>query len=331
MEETKKAYISLDSRYAKFTDRGGLSWGLEEIPRENTFTNAAFGKIFNDNDGLAIAGKSIRNVISCKIASFLICGFAGNSYRRVRVQIEELRGQAFISGNIRYHFEGFGVTMAQSKHYVGRRLVRPITFPDGSYMYPEPLYPILHDKVEVFFGPNSVSEYKFNEPITIMDNVSLRFYNPLEEISVRRYSHVAEFISFDNAFGNYLDLRLANPHGFATGTNSIYSVFFSNVRFTKPSNQAAADVFSREMNNEFEATYIDVLNDRDIRIHFTTANLRSVPTYQTLSENVLIQTVASTATSGSVTYTNLDLPQPNCVVYITGYRMIINLEVEYSG
>lgn len=324
----KKAYISLDSRYAKFTDRGGLSWGLEEIPRENTFVNSAFGKIFNDNDGLAIAGKSIRNVTSCKITSFLICGFAGNSYRRVRVLIEELRGQAFISGNIRYHFEGFGVTMAQSRGYVGRRLVRPILFPDGSYMYPEPLYPILHDKVEVFFGPNSMCEYKFNEPITIMDNISLRFYDPVNEISVRRHSHIAEFIGFTS---DYLDLRLANPHGFATGTGSIYSIFFSNVRFIKPANQAAADVFSREMNNEFEATYIDVLNDRDIRIHYTTAHLRSVPTYQTLSENVLIQSITSTATSGSVTYTSLDLPQPNCVIYITGYRMIINLEVEYSG
>jgi hypothetical protein len=143
----RKAYLMLDSKYASYIDplSGKITWNFLENK------NTQFGST-NTN------GK-IRDIISMKIMQCSIPLFEPSvPYKSITVLIEELSSQAFIGPTgKKFHFWGKNITASGTT--AGYTLID-------------------------FYEDCNEGVYKFRQPITKLDKITLSFGSPYETIPI---------------------------------------------------------------------------------------------------------------------------------------------------
>jgi len=246
----KKAYVTLDSKYARFLERNTkLQWDyLDVLTESDTSTNTV---------------SKIRDVVRIQIFSTVITKFSSPLMRGTTL-IEEFRSQAFIAPNGR-RFHTMGLL---------NDLENPIpieirsTFGADIGFTPDVT---TYDKYELLSGFRfNEGMYYFNQPITTFNSLTLSFGNPFDLINIRK--HVIQRCKFesinynslatwpdDDYFGNF-DVDLQQEHFY---TGEIYSIKISGFTTSDP----ITDALFIEYVNNMEFTYTKVLDSTRMRIY----------------------------------------------------------------
>ena len=248
----KKAYITLDSKYATYSESNTkLRWELiEGLTETDTSFNVVGG---------------LKNVISIKIYSVLITPQFTSSMKRGTILIDEFAAQSFVAPNgRRYHMMGL-LNDPALPISIGARSTVAIDYgytPDIS----------VRNKYEILAGFRfNEGVYNFNQPITTFNSLTLSFGNPFNLINMRKhiipncyfetihYQALSGDILDDDYYGNF-DLVCPEPHFI---TNTIYSLKI--IGFTTDDPVTDAEWITYMNNNEF--TKAIALDSTRIRIY----------------------------------------------------------------
>lgn len=184
----KSIYVYLDSRYRDRTvsDPTILRWNLSTLN----------SNILTDTSALSI--KPLRNVISAKMTAFRFprAAYAYTNAHRVSAEVIELNSQAImLSGKKRAHFLFDIVRTGSSSSYA------PFELKD----------------IE-----NNATEYNFFTPVMQLDTISLRFGNPIYNISLDPDQLYATITSV----GVQAVITFTQPH-YCTALDEIFIIDFN--------------------------------------------------------------------------------------------------------
>lgn len=253
----KKAYITLDSKYARFLDDNTkLQWDYSDMLTESAFSTNSVN--------------TIKNVVKVHIYSAVLTPQFTSPMKRGTILIEEFKSQSFIAQNgRRFHMMGLLNDLALPLSIANRSAI------PQSYGYTPDIS--LVDKYEILAGFRfNEGMYYFNKPFTNFNTLTLSFGNPFDLINIRK--HVINNCSFesinmlpldgdplvDDYYGNF-DIECGENH-YVPGT--IHSLKISG--FTTDDPVTDADWITYINNNEF--TLIDRLDDTRLRIYPTSVN-----------------------------------------------------------
>jgi hypothetical protein len=308
----KKAYLVLDTKYARFTSNNTkLSWDYV-----NSLT---------EGDNSTNSTSNIRDIVSMRIYSTVIRQFE-SPLQRGTILVEEFASQAFIAPN------------GRKFHYVG--LLNDIRYPyslternrRGTYSGLQPDAPT-YNKYELLSGYKfNEGVYNFHTPITTFDTITLSFGDPFNVLSIPknvingctmeyfRYEKVSATPTYTFSVpGNYRDINtdfmgeiIVNCNELHYFNTNIYSLKISGFTTDNP---VADDIFITWINNnEFTAVY--VLDSNRLMI-------RPLHIKQPGPGPLYIQDL------GDVTLTSLvGNPLPFTITF-DGYRSITNIEFTY--
>lgn len=285
----KTAYMCLDSRYAQFnTECTKLTW---------SFTN----NLNTVNNSTNVVGP-VRDITSIRMHSMVVRKF--NSIpQRATVLIEELSAQAFIlpSGR-RFHFVGLLNDLQVPVDLINRN--------SAFAGQPVPDFTIF-DKYELLSGYKfNEGYYRFNKPITTLDNITVSIGNPDTLVVLPKYEF--KNITVLDVQTDHIDLELNEPHyyispncfyAYAEGT--WYSVFVDGFNSTND----ADDAFI----NGTEFTLIEILGPTKIRVIFHEAMAGAYFPFPYTMRYI----TASAA------------PWSCLGIRFNSYRVIMNFELEY--
>lgn len=311
--DLQRLYISLDLRYARFlNNREIVQWDIESsiVEGENS------ANILSVKRG---GGGTIRNIVEIEIFSFLIgqlSGAAANR-RRVSVLVEEFKGQSAMGQDgSRCHFMGIATSYNNMWNYEGRELLDRFR---GLDRVSSEIYPVLWDKFELYFGgAGAWNKYKFGVPVTLIDKISLSFRDPYSVVRLRKFYIEATIVDFDTTTWTWFEIECIDPHGYATGFSSIYSMWFTNVELRNGGGTILEGL--NTLMNGAEFTYIEVINTTRIRI-YTTSRRIFVNNAETVLGWNLIDLGAYVPVANN----------KRIFGFITGNRSIINLLISYVG
>jgi len=284
----KTAYMCLDSRYAQFNNTcTKLTWSFtDNLNTVNNSTN--------------VVGP-VRDIVSIRMQSIVVRKFA-STLQRATILIEELSSQSFIlpSGR-RFHFVG-----------LLNDLQKPINLIDRSQSNTSGYIPdfTFFDKYELLAGYKfNEGYYRFNIPITTLDNITISIGNPDTLVVLPKYEFTN--VTILDLQSDHIDLELNEPHYyispncFYTGANGTwYSVFIDGA--------VTAESAVNDYLNSKEFTDIDILSTTQIRITFNNLPARYIPNPIVTD---IIPAVAAPWTCKAVRFNS--------------YRVIMNFELEY--
>jgi hypothetical protein len=295
----KNAYVTLDSKYAKFLDGNTkLQWDyLSVLTETDTSTNT---------------NGTIRDIVSMQIYSSVLTKF-DSVQGRATTLVEEFKSQAFIApSGRRYHTMG----LINDLYNPGDITIRGLNTgakgwnPDITFT----------DKVEILSGFRfNEGIYHFNQPITTFDSLTLSFGDPYDLIPIQK--HIINRCSFDSMlytslatlpdkdhFGNF-DIDTHENHYF---TGELYSIKISEFTTSDP---VTDDLYIRYVNS-MEFSSATVIDDTHIRIYPREVRQRG-PGPLTLEYN-----------APSIPATPTGIPSQFTMTF-DSYRIITNIKFTY--
>lgn len=291
----KKAYMCLDSRYATFNSAcTRLTWSF--VNNVNTVNNST-----------NVVGP-VKNITWIRMHSMVVRKF-DSIPRRATILVEELSAQAFImpSGR-RFHFVG----LLNDMQY-------PVPLPQrNTSAIPSAVDFQIVDKYELLAGYKfNDGFYRFNKPITELDNVTISIGNPDTLVVIPKYEFLG--VTVTSITATELTLEFPEPHNYTWNvpdTESVYtsksafSIFIDDLVIDDP---AWNDV--QTFINSLEFTRITVFTDTTITL-----------TYEDYSAGTNFLAIVP------VTLTIPGGPTPawsKVRVRMNSYRVIMNFEMEY--
>jgi len=302
----KKAYLTLDSKYAQFLDSSTkLRWD---------YLNTRIESPNSVNSYL-----EIKNIVSIKIYSIVIPKFV-STMNRASILIDEFSSQSFIAPNGRK----FHTINILNDLEFGPSNVPSILGLTSVGITPDVT---THDKYEL------LADYRFNEgnfhfykPITYFNSLTLSFGDPFNVIKMRKYQ--IKHCTFDSikygAFGNPLGyptygwsgsfkLNCHEPH-FIPLSREIYSLKISNYTTDQPVQDA--DII--KYINTMEFTSARAISQTTIEIYPQEVRPPGAgPKYVQFIGNGLPNQPLGVSSDFTITF--------------EGYRIIANIEFTYLG
>jgi hypothetical protein len=307
----KKAYVCLDSRYARFLNNcTKLQWD---------YSNAL---ITTDNSTSVIG--NVRNVTSVRMLSMVVRRFTSVA-RRASICIEEFSAQAFILPNgRRFHFVGFLNDLQNNSIAIDYRASsgtkNVVVVPDFT----------TYDKYELIAGYRfNDGIYRFNKPITDINTLTISIGDPFNLVTVPKYEFydvAALYLPFTSTPKYFSSVRLTfpEPH-FHIGSNYfdtdlvigdipniLMSVFIDDASTANP---AYATLINNINTTEF--TMAVIIDPYTIDVRFTDGDLFKAGPHN----------VSGLSLIASLANPPVDLGKVR--VRINSYRVIMNFELDY--
>jgi hypothetical protein len=293
--QPKRAYLCLDSRYAIFNEpRTKLTWCVSET--------------LSDTNNIASLLGGVRNINWMRIQSFVIRKFDSDT-QRATVLIEELASQSFIMQNDRkFHFMGLLSDLQSSVVPYGQLAASNYFVPDMG----------MFGRYEITFD-NRCNDgyYRFNKPISMLNNITISVGNPDELVVIPKYEFTNGTVT--NLTTSTITIELYEPHNLTANNGpepyylgTWYSIFIDDFSTNDASNASYENYI-----NTKEHTTIDVVSETRLTITFRDQKVGKLKD----SEPVAFQSL-----------TSVPLSQISKVKLRVNYsRVIINLEMEYDG
>ena len=307
----KKAYMCLDTRYARFLDnKTKVQWDFI-----NTISDS-----HNSTNMVGV----VRDIVSIRMYSIVVPQFV-SAQNRATVLIEEMSAQSFSLPN------------GRKFHFVGRlnNLKNPLAIDLRNSKAVECIFPdfTIYDKYEILPGYRfNEGIYRFNQPITTLNTITVSIADPFDLLTFRQYEYKdvvltteGDISGFPDAgsisiyylpseYIKYIYLDFPEPHGYS----AIYSLFIddlvSDSAFDNGANLNGDDVVSYI--NTYEFTTIIVVSTTRIRI---------TPSYNNLAGYHLGMTTGAFISHRLVPLGNLSTVR----VRFNSYRVIMNFELDY--
>lgn len=308
----KKAYVCLDSRYARFLNNcTKLQWD---------YSNAL---ITTDNSTSVIG--NVRNITSVRMLSMVVRKFT-SAAQRASICIEEFSAQAFILPNgRRFHFIGLLNDLQNNSIAIDYRAASgsktAVIVPDFT----------TYDKYELIAGYRfNDGIYRFNKPITDLNTFTISIGDPFNLVTVPKYEFydvAAVYLPFTDVSKYFASIRLTfpEPH-FHIGSNYfdtdlvigdipniLMSVFIDDASSTDPANATLINDI-----NTTEFTMAVIIDPYTIDVRFTDGNLFRAGLHD-VSGLPLIRTIDPVPP--------IDIGKVR--VRINSYRVIMNFELDY--
>ena len=293
-KQPRKAYLCLDSRYAIFnTDRTKLTWCITE-------------SLNNYNNTATLIG-DVRNINWIRLQSVVVRKFYSEA-QRATILIEELSSQSFIlPGGRKFHFVGLLNDLENPIPIAGRNEASSLTPPDV----------VIFDKYELLSGYKfNEGYYRFNTPISMLNNITVSISNVEQLIVIPKYEYIkCNIVALTT---ESITIELNEPHNltasngtFSSGT--FYSVFVDGLN-------------TGNINNASYESYVNTHEHTSITIQTTSQLLI------TFSDIAAGNTGYWMLPVNTQSYSTVPLSQISTVrVRINSYRVIINMEMEYTG
>lgn len=283
----KKAYITLDSKYARFLDNNTrLQWDYSE-------TLVDTGNSVNSTN-------SIGNITEMKIYSVVVPKFT-STLSRGTILVEEFQSQSFICPNgRRFHFMGLLndlLTPITSFNYIPLDLRAASVAAEGFV----PDFPC--DKYELLSGYRfNEGAYRFTHPINRIDTLTISIGDPLTPISIPRYRYTnVTVVSLDiigtGAYPSFpyfgeIVLQTFEPHYLPTNAPAntyspdwIFSLKFTEFNTDDPVADATLITYMKTM--EFTSVVASGTNTiTNCPKNLNTFNPENLNTYAKFSKNL---------------------------------------------
>ena len=292
--QPNRAYLCLDSRYAIFNnERTKLSWCISE-------------SLNNYNNTASLLG-GVRNINWIRLQSVVVRKFSSVPQRST-ILIEELASQSFIMpGGRKFHFVGLLNDIQNPVPISGRN-------ESSSFLPPDV---IIFDKYELLSGYKfNEGYYRFNTPISMLNNITISIGNPDQLVVIPKYEYLTcNIVALTT---ESITIELNDLHNLTAPNDSInvgtwYSVFVDGLN---TGNTANADYETYV--NTHEHTSITLATSSRLLIEF--------------KDLAAGDGLYGFAPMNTQTYTTVPLSQISTVrVRINSYRVIINMEMEYTG
>jgi hypothetical protein len=303
----KKAYVCLDSRYARFLNNcTKLQWD---------YSNAL---ITTDNSTSVIG--NVRNITSVRMLSMVVRKFTSVA-QRASICIEEFSAQAFILPNgRRFHFIGLLNDLQNNSIAIDYRAASAsqlfLYVPDFT----------TYDKYELIAGYKfNDGIYRFNKPITDLNTFTISIGDPFSPVTIPKYEFfdVSLYYYFSSDFGfRRVRLTFNEPHfhigsnyfvsdlvSYPDKPNILMSVFIDGLVSSSPTDDFIVNIL-----NTTEFTLTQIIDAYTMDVYITPAGLLKAGKNSMPGFSVTLGT---------------NRPLNKARVRINSYRVIMNFELDY--
>jgi hypothetical protein len=329
-EEMKKAYLSLDSRYAQFNPAcTEMQWVVSYCQQ--------------DKQNAALMNTPIKNVKRVRCASIVTRNYT-TALERASIFIKEFSAQSFILPNgRRFHF------LAAPNYLQNPINVSDRSFKEADYYYVADY--TMYKKCELLLGHKfNDGVYNFDKPVTTLNTITMSIADPFTPLVIPKYEYYNAAIDQYGTVNNVGGVMDIDP---VTGVLTAYTRYtgtYFKITFTEPHNLTAVNLYGN-YSSTTGFPYSIYIDDVALNAHEPTGTTygstfsslltgrewNGVFVIDTYTLGVHISDVATykpgkhLASAYTSITTNYPLAMPiTARVRINSFRVIVNLEVEYT-